>query len=46
MPPSSYHTLSFIKIKDDLISEMDEYCADDGEVSGWRLNLRVGAAIR
>jgi len=25
---------------------MDEYCADDGEVSGWRLNLRVGAAIR
>ncbi|KXB93065.1 hypothetical protein HMPREF3191_00605 [Veillonellaceae bacterium DNF00626] len=37
---------NFIKLKDDLISEMDEYWANDGEVPEWRLNLRIGAAIK
>ena len=46
MHPSSYQTFSFIKIKDDLIFEMDEYWADDGEAPGWRLNLRIEAAIK
>ena len=40
------HTiLSVLLKKDDLISEMDEYWADDGEVHEWRLNMRIGTSI-
>lgn len=34
---ASCHAVSLISIKDDLISEMDEYWSDYGEVSEWRL---------
>lgn len=43
---ASFHAISFIKLKDNLISEQDEYWADDGEVPEWRLNLGIGAAIK
>ena len=43
---ASFHAVSFIKSKEDRISEMDEYWADDGEAPEWRLNMRVGEAIR
>lgn len=42
----SFHVVSFIKCKEDRISEMDEYWADDGEAPEWRLKMRVGEAIR
>ncbi len=28
------------------IQELDEYWADDDEVPEWRLNMKIGAAIR
>ena len=40
------HVVSFIKLKNDLISEMDEYWADDGEVPRWRKKLRIGNPIK
>lgn len=43
---ASFHALSFIKIKDELISEMDEYWAEDGEIPEWRLNMRIGTSIQ
>ena len=43
---ASFHAVTFIKLKDDLISEMDEYWADDGEVPERRLNLRIGTSIQ
>ena len=43
---ASFHVVSFIKCKEDRISEMDEYWADDGEAPEWRLNMRVGEAMR
>ena len=43
---TSFHAVSFIKLKDDLISEMDEYWADDGEAPEWRLNLRIRTPIK
>ena len=42
----SCHAVSFIKLKDDLISEMDEYWGDDGQAAEWRLNLRIGTPIK
>lgn len=37
---------SYEKYKDDLISEMDEYWTDDGEVPEWRLNMKIGTSIK
>ena len=42
----SCYVVSFIKLKDDLISEMDEYWVDDGKAPEWRLNLRIGTPIK
>ena len=33
---SSFHVVSFIKTENNLITEMDEYWADDTEVPEWR----------
>ncbi|BDC94319.1 hypothetical protein SAMN04487977_10343 [Treponema bryantii] len=33
---SSFHVVSFIKLKNDKIAELDEYWADDGEPPEWR----------
>lgn len=43
---ASFHAVSFIKLKEDRISEIDEYWGAAGEAPEWRLNMRVGAAIR
>lgn len=38
----SFHVVSFIRMKDDLISELDEYWGDDGPVPGWRKEKQIG----
>ena len=43
---ASYHVVSFIKLANSLIYEMDEYWADDGEVPAWRKEMGIGKAIR
>ena len=43
---ASYHVVSFIRLKDDKITEMDEYWADDGEAPEWRRKTGIGKKIR
>ena len=42
---SSFHVVSFIKLKDDKIIAMDEYWGDDGAPPQWRLEKRLGRKI-
>ena len=42
----SVHATSFIKIEDDKIVSMDEYWGDDGKPPQWRLDMKIGTAIR
>ncbi len=42
----SFHVVSFIRLKDDRISELDEYWADDGEAPAWRREMKIGKPIR
>ena len=42
---SSFHVVSFIKTENNLITEMDEYWADDTEVPEWRHNMGIGRYI-
>ena len=42
---SSFHVVSFIKLKDDKIISMDEYWGDDGSPPQWRLEKRLGRKI-
>ena len=42
---SSFHVVSFIKIEDGLISEMDEYWSDDDLPPMWRRQMRIGKPI-
>jgi hypothetical protein len=41
----SCHVVSFIKLRNDKISEMDEYWADDGDAPAWRKELGIGKPI-
>ena len=43
---ASFHVVSFIRLKDGLISEMDEYWADDGDAPAWRKAMKIGKPIR
>ena len=43
---SSFHVVSFISLNEGLISEMDEYWADDGDAPGWRKAMNIGKPIR
>lgn len=43
---ASYHVVSFIKLANGLIYEMDEYWSDDGEAPAWRKEMNIGKAIR
>lgn len=43
---ASFHVTSFITMKGDKIVWMDEYWADDGTAPQWRLEKRIGKAIR
>lgn len=36
----SFHAVSFIKMRDDKIAQIDEYWGDDGEAPEWRLALK------
>ena len=42
---SSFHVVSFIKTENNLITEMDEYWADDTEVPEWRHKMKIGSKI-
>lgn len=42
---SSFHVVSFIKTENNLITEMDEYWADDTEVPEWRRKMNIGRKI-
>ncbi len=43
---ASFHVISFISLKDDRISMVDEYWADDGEAPAWRKRMGIGKPIR
>lgn len=43
---ASYHVMSFIRLENGLIREMDEYWADDGEAPAWRKEMKIGRPIR
>ena len=42
---ASFHVTSFFGLKDNLISTLDEYWADDGEAPDWRKQMGIGKAI-
>lgn len=41
----SFHVVSFIRVENDLIVEMDEYWADDGLAPEWRRKMKIGRSI-
>jgi hypothetical protein len=43
---SSFHVVSFCKIKGGLIVEMDEYWSNDGLAPEWRRRMSIGKPIR
>ena len=43
---ASFHVTSFIRLQNGLITEMDEYWADDGPAPGWRQEMQIGRPIR
>lgn len=42
----SFHVVSFLRIENEKITEMDEYWADDGEAPDWRREMKIGKPIR
>lgn len=42
----SFHVVSFIHINDGKIDSIDEYWGDDGPAPQWRLDKKIGSAIR
>ena len=42
---ASFHVVSFIRLKDDRITELDEYWADDGPAPEWRRKMCIGKPI-
>lgn len=44
--PLSFHVVSFIRIEDDKIISVDEYWGDDGAAPQWRLDKKIGRAIK
>lgn len=42
----SFHVTSFIQVIDGKIAAVDEYWADDGAAPDWRLDKRIGRAIK
>ena len=41
----SFHVTSFIQLKDDKISCIDEYWGDDGDAPQWRQDMKIGGKI-
>lgn len=42
---ASWHVVSFLRLKEGLITEMDEYWSDDGEPPVWRKKMGIGRPI-
>lgn len=42
---ASFHCVSFIRMQDDKIIELDEYWADDGPPPAWRAEKSIGKRI-
>lgn len=42
----SFHVVSFLKMENGLIIEMDEYWADDEKAPDWRREMNIGKPIR
>lgn len=42
----SFHVTSFFQTEQDKITALDEYWADDGIAPQWRLDKKIGRAIR
>ena len=42
----STHVVSFIRLRDGKIHELDEYWADDGDAPAWRRKMEIGKPIR
>ncbi|MDO5690331.1 MAG: nuclear transport factor 2 family protein [Tissierellia bacterium] len=43
---SSFHVVSFLRIHNNRILELDEYWADDGSAPQWRQAMKIGNPIR
>ena len=43
---ASYHVVSFIRVREGKISEMDEYWSDDGDAPEWRKEMGIGKPIQ
>ena len=43
---ASFHVVSFMKLKDGLICNMDEYWSDDADAPDWRRRMNIGRPIR
>ena len=43
---TSFHVVSFIRLREDRISELDEYWADDDDAPAWRREMKIGKPIR
>lgn len=42
----SFHVVSFFQVRDGKIVSLDEYWGDDGAVPQWRLDKKIGRAIK
>lgn len=42
---ASFHVVSFMKLRNNKICELDEYWAEDDEVPAWRKAMGIGRAI-
>lgn len=43
---NSFHVVSFFRLENGLIVEMDEYWGDDGVAPEWRCQMNIGKSIR
>ena len=43
---TSFHVVSFINLRENKISELDEYWAEDGDAPTWRREMKIGKPIR
>lgn len=43
---SSFHAVSFMRLENDRIAELDEYWADDGPAPEWRARMALAGSIR
>lgn len=44
--PLSFHVVSFINLRDDKITSIDEYWGECGPIPQWRLDKNIGSPIK